>query len=388
MKKRASSKKAPPSHEEKKKKEKKLPVRRERSAFVRRLARIGTAKERNYVVEQMSMLAGSGMPIISALRAIREALRIKAMRVMVDEVIDDIESGAPLWRALEKTRFFAPHTISLIRVGEESGKLAENLSIVAEQDEKDRSFRSKVRSALMYPVFVLSLTLVVGIGVAWFILPKLAQVFSDLHVELPKITQILIYIGNFLGAYGHIVIPAGGAVLFVFFYFLFFFPKTKRIGQFFLFFLPGTKDLVQQSELARFGYLLGTLLDAGLVVTHALETLAYATIFPQYRRFFEYLHTSVGDGNSLEKSFAGYPHAKSLVPTPIQQLIISGEQSGRLSETLHRVGKVYEAKLELTTKNLAVILEPVLLVIVWLGVLAVALSVILPVYSLIGGLNQ
>jgi type II secretory pathway component PulF len=93
------------------------------------------------------------------------------------------------------------------------------------------------------------------------------------------------------------------------------------------------------------------------------------------------------EGNSFQKSFVAYKKIKNLIPTSVQQMVASGEQSGHLSDTLFQVGQIYEAKIETTTKNLSVILEPVLLVIVWLGVAAVAFAIILPIYSLIGGLQ-
>ena len=151
--------------------------------------------------------------------------------------------------------------------------------------------------------------------------------------------------------------------------------------------LPGVKLLLKETELARFGYLLGTLLSAGLSPTEALHSLSEATSLSRYKKFYLYLQESITDGNSFKKSFVQYKNINKLFPVPMQQLIIAGEQSGTLSETLIKIGQNYEAKTDTTAKDLTIILEPILLVIVWLGVLAVAFAVILPIYSLIGGLN-
>jgi type II secretory pathway component PulF len=181
----------------------------------------------------------------------------------------------------------------------------------------------------------------------------------------------------------------------VLFFFIFSFSKTKFIGQFILFSTPGIKGLIKEVEVARFGYLLGTLLGAGLPITHALDSLASATEISRYKKFYLYLHDSVGDGNSIQKSFVSFStrggstfggkHVNRLIPAPIQQLIVAGEQSGTLPESLLKIGQTFETKADTTTKNLTIILEPILLVIVWLGVVTVALAVILPIYSLIGG---
>ncbi|PJA94065.1 MAG: hypothetical protein CO132_00005, partial [Candidatus Kerfeldbacteria bacterium CG_4_9_14_3_um_filter_45_8] len=122
-------------------------------------------------------------------------------------------------------------------------------------------------------------------------------------------------------------------------------------------------------------------------IVEAINSLADATALRRYQKFYRYLSTSVNDGSSIRTSLKAYPHLKSYLPSTIQQMMIAGEQSGTLPTTLVRIGKNFETKTETTTKNLSVILEPILLVIVWLGVVFVALAVVLPVYSLIGGLE-
>src|SRR3990167_1837988 len=243
-------------------------------------------KERDYFVENLSMLISGGLPIMSALDAIAKEMRSRRMKSAIANIKTDIESGFPLWRTLARTNLFPEHAVSLIRLGEESGKLIENLKVVAIEQEKNRVFKSKLRSAMMYPVFVLSLTVIIGVGIAWFILPKLATVFAQLKIKLPLITEILINMGTFLGEYGSYVAPAGILVMAVLFFLIFTFSKTKFIGQFLLFSLPGIKGLIKEVEVARFGYLLGTLLEAGLPITHALGSLGSATEISQYRKFY------------------------------------------------------------------------------------------------------
>jgi len=344
-------------------------------------------KDRDYFVENISLLVASGMGIIQALEAVGREIHSRALRRVVRRLKDEIESGSPLWQALSRARLFSADTISLVRIGEESGKLAANLKVVSEQQEKKRSFRSKIRSAMMYPLLVLSLTIVIGAGVGWFILPRLATVFSQLHITLPLLTRSLIQVGVFFDDYGRVVVPGGLVGIGLVFYIIFFVPALKRIGQRLIFSLPGVKRLIREVEIARFSYLLGTLLQAGLPVTEALQSVADATSFSFYKKFYAHLAVSIDEGNSFQKSFLSYPRLQRLVPSPVQQLVVTGEQSGNLSETLLKISATFEAKTETTTKNLTVILEPVLLVIVWLGVLAVALAVILPIYSLVGELN-
>lgn len=241
---------------------------------------------------------------------------------------------------------------------------------------------------MIYPVVVLSLTVIVGLGIAWFVLPRLASVFSSLRLELPAITRAMIAAGNFLGDYGSIVIPTFLGLAAVLIYLFFFYSKTKFIGQAILLFLPGTKKLIKEVELTRFGYVLGTLLRAGLLVTYAVDSLSKATALRSYQKLYNHLKESIDEGSSFNRAFSEYKNSGRLIPIPVQQMVASGEQSGHLHDTLFKIGETFERKTEDTTKNLSIVLEPILLVIVWFGVVAVALSVILPIYSLIGGLNN
>lgn len=363
------------------------PIERKKGADKKKLSTFGLSKERDHFIENLSMLVLSGMAITEALRAVVKETKDARMKEILTQVMENIEAGSPIWKAFYETGLFRGYTISLIRLGEESGKLADNLKVIAMQEEKDREFKSKVKSALMYPIFVLSLTGFIGIGISWFILPKLAKIFTDLKLTLPFITKVLIGFGVFLNEHGLIVVPLGLAVIGGIFYIVFVYHKTKIIGEYIIFSIPGIKVLMQEIEVARFGYLLGTLLDAGLQVTRAIESLENATETIRYKRFYKHLRESVDMGNSFEKSFESYPKIGKILPQSVVQLVVSGERSGNLNKTLLKVGQVLEAKSDQTTKNLTIIMEPILLVIVWAGVVCVAFAVILPIYSLVGGLN-
>ncbi len=346
------------------------------------------AEEKEYFVENFSMLLSSGMDVLMALESIKDELRSGQMKLIINNLQEDVESGMPIWKALDKTHFFPAFIVSLIKIGERSGNLVKNLQVIALQQKKDRSFNAKIQSAMMYPIFVLTLTLIVGVGIAWFILPKLTLVFDQLKVDLPLITKLLIAFGKFIQVYGNVAIPAFLLVLGLVIFFVFIFSRTKFIGQALLFSFPGIKGLIQQTELARMGYIMGTLLRAGLSVVDTLRSLEEASTFFKYKHFYAFLKESIEEGNTFERSFERYPKSRRLIPSTVQQMIVVGEKSGHLSKTFLMIGETFEEKVDNTTKNLSTILEPVLLVIVWLGVVAVALAVILPIYSLIGGLNQ
>lgn len=351
------------------------------------MKKFGVSKERDYIIENLSSLIASGVSVSEAFSSIQKEIRSKSLRAILDEIILSIQKGVPIWRAMTESGLFPDSVIVLVRIGEESGRLPENLLVVAEQNRKNRSFRSKLQSAMLYPLFVLGITAVVGVGIAWFILPKLSIVFGQLKVDVPLITQIIIRIGEVLGSHGIIIIPSFIALLILILLTLFVFPKTKHLGQGLLFRTPGIGRLIQEVEIARFGYLLGTLVEAGLSITESLRLLEYATQIPAYKKMYQHMHAQINHGYSFKQSFASAKKLKRFLPSTVQQMVITGEQSGSLTQMLLTVSASYEEKTESTSKNVAVLLEPILLVIVWLGVMGVALAVVLPIYSILGGVR-
>lgn len=242
--------------------------------------------EKDYFLENLAAMISSGIDVSSAITSIKAETKSKKMFKILETIEAEVNSGSALWLALEKVKFLPDHYISLARSGEESGNLTENLKLVVTQQQKEREFASKLQSAMIYPVIVLSLTLIIGLGITWLILPKLSLVFSSLRVELPLITKILISLGKFLGEFGILVIPI--IILFIILgvYFLFFAKKTKFIGESILIKLPGISNIIIETELARLGYLLGTLLQAGFTVTDSLSSLASSTTTVAYQKLY------------------------------------------------------------------------------------------------------
>lgn len=352
------------------------------------IANLGLGKEKEYFIEQLSMLLGAGMPVALALSSIEKEIKSVRLKKIIAAIETDIDSGSSISAALEKSNIFPQSTISLIKIGEESGRLSENLKVVALQEQKERELRTKITSAMMYPGFVFILTIVVGLSIAWFILPRLASVFVSIHAKLPLITIWLIAFGSFLGRYGIFVIPSVIIICFLLIFFVFVFRRTNSLGQAILFHIPAISGLLKEVELDRFGSLLGNLLKAGLPVLESLESLADSTTLYMYKNLYLHLYAKVKEGYSFQKSFEHYTNINNLIPVTIQQLVITAEQSGNLAQTLIKIGGMYQAKTETSAKNISVLLEPILLVIVWLGVVAVAVAVILPLYSLLGSLNS
>ncbi len=345
-------------------------------------------KEREYFSQNLALLLKSGVSIGQALDALTATTRSRAMKQRLAAMQADIEAGFSLANALKRSGIVSGQTLALVQLGEQSGRLIDNLELAAQQEEKRHMFRSKLRSALIYPTFVLGLTLVVGLSVAWFLLPRLSDTFSQLNAKLPPLSQVVIQFGIFLKQYGIVAVPGFIAFCILLGYILFAFPRTKWIGQRILFALPGIGRLMREIEVAQFGYLFGTLLEVGLPITQAIGLLVAASSSIPYQELYRQLGKNLDDGYSFKESLASYRSSKKLLEPAVQQMIISGERSGSLSTVLMTIGRTYEQKADATTENLEAILEPFLLLFVAAGVLLVAVAVILPIYSLVGGLNK
>ncbi|MBI2645182.1 type II secretion system F family protein [Candidatus Uhrbacteria bacterium] len=346
------------------------------------------AHDRDYFLENFAMLVASGMDVFSTLTILSDGTVSSRTKRIIATLKDDLDSGMPLWQTLKKTNSLSSHALSLIRLGEESGRLSEHLGMIVSEQKKSRIFQSKIHSAMMYPLFVLCISVIVTIGIAWFILPHLSTVFSQLKMDLPIFTRLLLGVGEFLRLYGIIAVPIFFALIGCGIYFLFFFKKTNFIGQSILFHIPAVRRILQEVELARLGSLLGSLLHAGLPIVEALCSLSESSSVGVYRKFYRHLANTVEDGSSLIEAIRSFRAHARLVPIPIQGMIAASEQSGKLAETFITIGSLYEEKSSASSQNLSALLEPILLIVIWLGVVGVALSVILPIYNLIGGFNQ
>ena len=358
------------------------------STWPPKMIMIGLSGDREFFMENLSILLSSGMGVFEAIASLREEFRSNRMRRLIDWMLDELRNGTPFWCILSSTSFFKTPAIGMIRIGEESGRLTDNLRIVADRERKDREFDSKLTGAMMYPLFVLFVTVAVGVAVSWFILPRLAVVFGQLRIELPWITKVILGFGVFLGQYGVIAVPTFLLVGGLFIYSVFVNHKTRFIGQWIFLQVPAFRRFIQNVEVARLGCVVGTMLQSGLPILQVIDSLEESTGMSAYKKMYRYLHEAVSVGESIQQGLHAYPKSTDLIPGPIQQLIGSAERSGELSGTLVLIGEVHESRSEIAMKNISVLIEPVLLVVVWLGVVAVALAVILPLYSLVGQLKH
>ncbi len=354
--------------------------------FASALSHMGMGKERMLFIENMAMMLKAGLPLIDTIRTLQAETRSKPMRTLLQKILDAVENGSALWRAMDAQGFFSMHTIALVRIGEEAGSLAQNMEYLAAQEEKDHELRSKVKMAMLYPSIVLVIMFIIIIVLGMFVLPNLIGVLFALNVPLPLVTRIVIAFSNFFTEQGIIAVPGsvGGFVLLII---LGKFTPLKIPLQWVMFKIPGIGALARQATIARFGVILGGLLQAGVPVIEAMQSLVDVTPVLGYRRFYQKLldHLSVGD--SFAKSFGLIPHSGKLLPPSVQQLVITGERSGTLSEIMLKIADIYDKKASETAQKLPVILEPILLIFIGGLVATIAFAIIVPIYSIVGNVT-
>lgn len=344
--------------------------------------------QRGAVMENFAALIHSGMGVAPALTAMSEEARNKPLQKTLSWLREQVMAGVAFWQALERIHFVPAHQLALVRIGEENGRLNEYLDLIAQQIERDRRFRATVRSAALYPALVTVTAGVVALGVAWYLIPRLTSLFDQLQVELPLTTRWLIWLGNGMAAHGWWAVPLAIVAVAIAVYFLFFFSRTKRFGESLLLRLPGTGRVMREIELARMGFVLGHTLKAGVGIDQALDAAARGALFYPYRQLLTTVRNNVVAGRSIHATLKEYPGSDRLVPVSARRLIATGEEAGSLPEVLTAIGERYERSMQETSKSVAALLEPALLIVVWLAVLFIAVSVISPLYGMISSVRN
>ncbi len=355
--------------------------------FLDALGSFGLGKEKSGFIENLAILLNSGLSVIDALRTIEVELRVKPMKKIVHKVIEDVENGIALWRSMDNQNFFSPYALSLIRIGEEAGSLSKNMEYLAVQQEKDRALRSKVKMAMIYPTIVLTLTITITIGLAWFVLPQLVGVLTSLNVKLPFTTRMIIIVADFFQKHGIVAVPLTGVgtLLIVL---LCRFTRLRGPTQAFIFAMPGIGTMAKSATIARFGVILGSLLKAGVPMVESIKSMADVTDTLYYKYFYFTLAKEIESGQSFAAAFQSIKETKKLLPTSVQQLIITGEKSGTIADMFMRIADIYEKKASEAAERLPVILEPMLLIFIGGLVGTIAFSIIVPIYSIVGTVGR
>lgn len=326
---------------------------------------------------QLATMIGAGLPLTDALSILQ--LQVPpVLQSKVADILRSIEGGSSFGDALShhETTFSRVY-IALVRAGEAAGVLDTILTRLADTLEKQREFREKTKGALIYPVIVLVGMALVGAVMMIFVLPKLTLMYEDFNVTLPFVTRLLIGVSTFMSQFWYLLaLLIGGAV-----YALAAWKKTK-VGALqldgLLLKLPVFGKIKSMVLMAEFSRTLALLVSAGVALVESLAIVTEVADSEVMRRALIEVGKDVEKGNALAVSLARHP----VFPMIVSQMTSVGEQTGKLDEILNRVAGYFESESEHAIKNLSTAMEPIIMVILGVGVGFLIVAIIVPIYNL------
>ena len=349
------------------------------SVFDELIASAGKPKfeEITNFTRQLSTMIASGLPLVEALRILKDQSRPQMAKV-VDQVLNEIESGSSLGTAMEKTQgVFSTVYVALVKAGESAGVLDQIMKKMADTLDKQREFQNKTRGALIYPTIVFIGMIAVAFIMMIFVVPKLTQMYQDFGAELPLPTKILIGVSNFMVNYWYLFFGMLAASFLIFRRW----SKTP-VGSLLLeqvvFKIPIWGPLKKDIVLAEFSRTMGLLSTAAIPILDGLRIVAETLGSQIYADGIIRAAVRVEKGSTLAEAIA----AASDFPPILSQMIAVGEQTGKVDEILSKLADFYESQSELKVKALTTAIEPIIMVIMGIGVGFLVMAVIMPIYQL------
>jgi type IV pilus assembly protein PilC len=333
-----------------------------------------------YFGRDMATLLSSGIAIIPALHMLYGRTSKKNMQRVIRQLIGDVETGSPFSEACAKhPRVFSPFFMRMVRVGEEVGNLELMLRQAVIHMEKEAAIASKVRGAMIYPTFVLSLAFVATGVVFGFVLPAMGDLFDAYGGDLPIYTRVMLGASNFFRSNLMFIIPGFLALVgAVWLYFRS--AEGKRKLQLMLWRIPVMGKIVVMGTMSRLARTIATLLRGGITLVEGLDLTIQTADNVHINEALVKVRSDVHSGESMSQSLLEQP----IFPPLFSQVVGVGEQSGRLEANLEVLADFYEMETDKAISRATGMLGPALIVVVGFIVGFIALSVITPIYHLVG----
>lgn len=325
----------------------------------------------------------AGLSFARAISVLTEQTNNEYFKDILGSIQEDIQQGTALADSLAKhPKVFNDLFVSMIRVGEVGGNLEEVLDILSIQLKKDHDLTSKVMGAMMYPAVIIFAMVGIGILMMMFVVPSLLKVFEEMNAELPTATKALIFISNTLQNYG-IFVFLGFVLFIVLFLWSIKTPVGKKAFGYFLLRVPVIGDVVSKVNMARFSRTLSSMISSGISIVKALEIISNTLSNVYYKESIKMACANVQKGIQLSDVLGQYD--KLYQPMMIHMIEV-GEETGTLENTLKQVAEFYEEEVGQVTENLSSIIEPVLMLVIGGAVGLFAVSMIQPMYSIMGSM--
>ena len=326
---------------------------------------------------QLSTMISAGLSLIDALQGLQEQSKPVLAKV-IGEILNDIRGGKTLYDSMSKhPKEFSPIYLALIKSGETAGMLDKVLKKLAENLEKQRNFTSKVKSAMVYPAIVVIVMVVIAFLMMVLVVPKLVSMFKQMEIDLPLPTIILIGLSDFFAKFWWLIIICvfGG------FYGFSVWKKTpegKKKYDAILLKIPLVGKLLVKIILADVTRTLSMLIGTGVSILEALNIVAEASGNIVFEQAIKASAKKVEKGAPLSDCLAEY----EVFPVIVPQMVAVGERTGKLDEVLSRIAIHFEEESEIAVKGLTAAIEPVMIIVLSVGVAFLVFSIILPIYNL------
>jgi type IV pilus assembly protein PilC len=341
-------------------------------------------KDLSVMARQFATMINAGLSLLRALTILTEQTENPKLKTTLATVCKDIESGNALSVSLAKHKnVFPPLMINMVKAGEVGGFLDQAMMQVAENFEAEVYLRSKIKSAMTYPVVVLIFAILAVIGMLLFIVPTFAKMFVTLGSSLPAPTQILVDLSNLLkvGFPFFIILVIAAFIVW---------GKVKNTDQVRNFIdplklkLPVFGPLFQKVALGRFARNLGTMVRSGVPILQALDIVGDTCGNVVLSRAVNDIKNSVRQGESLSAPLAEH----EVFPTMTVQMMSVGEETGALDTMLHKIGEFYDQEVEATTEALTALIEPLMIVFIGAIIGGMIVCLYLPIFDIYNHINS
>lgn len=333
--------------------------------------------------KQMATMIGSGVPLIQALNILRLQQSSRTFRRALWKIQKDVESGESFSSALGKfDKIFEPLYIAMVEAGEASGNLDVILKKLVTYIEKAEKIKSQVKSAMAYPVIVMTVAVAVVTGLLAFVVPIFAQQFEESGRELPGLTQFVINASNFF--VDNVFLILGGIALFVVGFRYWINTESGRIiFDRYILEAPVIGDLLRKIAIGRFCSTISSMLGAGVNLLAALDITASTAGNKTIERFVASVRESLESGRSFSQPLS----EGDLFPDMVVSMVEVGESSGTLDEMLTKVSEFYEEEVDLAVKTLLSMIEPIMIVFVGSMIAFIVIAMYLPIFDIAGAVG-
>ncbi|MFA5029195.1 MAG: type II secretion system F family protein [Patescibacteria group bacterium] len=336
-------------------------------------------KELVFFFRQLAVMIEANLPIVRALKILVRQTGDKKLKRIIATVADEVDGGSKLSEAMASfPEVFGVFYINMIGSGETSGRLSEVVNYLADQQEKDYDLQSRVKGALIYPAFIIVSLLVVAFIIMTFVIPQISSLLKESNVTLPLTTRILMAVSDWLRAWWWqaiiaIILLIGGLSVY---------GRSETGGHFFDWLklrVPIFGKIFREIYIVRITRSLNTLLAGGVPVARALEVVKEVVGNKIYKEILEQAIKEVEEGNPLADSLLVF---ESYLPLAVSQMVSIGEETGKLEEVTGKIADFYSREVDASTRNLTVLIEPVVMIILGVGIAFFIMAVITPMWQL------